>query len=88
MKNILRNVILITDECLNFMLSANGGSDHQNCPLPNGSISHTQKGIVKGIFGMPPFTPGTAPKRESPKKFRTNIFIDVGAKDKARSRKN
>jgi putative aminopeptidase FrvX len=42
---------------------------------------HTKKGIVKGIFGWPAIHTRDSSKEESPK--LDNIFIDIGAKDKA-----
>jgi len=59
----------------------NGGSDHSIAPSKRVDI-HTKKGIVKGIFGWPAIHTrkgkdmNMAPTIE-------NIFIDVGAKDKA-----
>lgn len=59
----------------------NGGSDHIIAPSKKVNI-HTPKGIVKGVFGWPAIhvrrgkDANLAPKLE-------NIFIDVGAKDKA-----
>jgi putative aminopeptidase FrvX len=58
----------------------NGGSDHQIAPSKWVDI-HTKNGIVKGIFGWPAIHTRDSSKEESPK--LDNIFIDIGAKDKA-----
>lgn len=58
----------------------NGGSDHMIAPSKRVNI-HTDKGIVKGVFGWPAIhmrhgeDAKLTPKSE-------NIFIDVGAKNK------
>ncbi len=58
----------------------NGGSDHIIAPSKRVNI-HTEKGVVKGVFGWPAIhvrrgkDANLSPKLE-------NIFIDVGAKDK------
>lgn len=58
----------------------NGGSDHIIAPSKRVNI-HTEKGIVEGVFGWPAIH--TRRTKESDKKPTTsNIFIDVGAKDK------
>lgn len=63
----------------------NGGSDHIIAPSKRVNI-HTKKGIVKGVFGWPAIHVrrgkdlNLSPKME-------NIFIDVGAKDKAEVKK-
>lgn len=57
----------------------NGGSDHQIAPSKRVNI-HTPKGIVKGVFGWPAIHTRSAESKLTPK--LTNIFIDVGAKDK------
>jgi len=57
----------------------NGGSDHQIAPSKTVNI-HTKKGIVRGVFGWPAIHVRTANNEETPK--LTNIFIDIGAKDK------
>lgn len=57
----------------------NGGSDHQIAPSKRVNI-HTDKGIVRGVFGWPAIhvrKPGNEKKPEI-----ENIWIDVGAKDK------
>ena len=62
----------------------NGGSDHQIAPSKWVNI-HTKKGVVKGVFGWPAIHTRKNGKEESPK--LDNIFIDVGAKDKAEVKK-
>jgi putative aminopeptidase FrvX len=58
----------------------NGGSDHLIAPSKRVNI-HTPKGIVKGVFGWPAIhTRHGEDAKLIPK--TTNIFIDVGAKDK------
>ena len=57
----------------------NGGSDHQIAPSKRVNI-HTDKGIVKGIFGWPAIHVRDAAKEEAPS--LKNIFIDVGAENK------
>jgi tetrahedral aminopeptidase len=57
----------------------NGGSDHQIAPSMRVNI-HTEKGIVKGIFGWPAIHVRDASKEEAPS--LKNIFIDVGAASK------
>ncbi|MEO1261852.1 MAG: M42 family metallopeptidase [Bacteroidota bacterium] len=57
----------------------NGGSDHQIAPSKRVNI-HTRDGIVKGVFGWPAIHTRSSDSKVSPK--LTNIFIDVGAKDK------
>jgi putative aminopeptidase FrvX len=70
----------ITDNGMIYVIR-NGGSDHSIAPSKKVNI-HTSKGIVKGVFGWPAIhtrrdkTVDLSPKME-------NIFIDVGAKDKA-----
>ncbi|MFK7771479.1 MAG: M42 family metallopeptidase [Saprospiraceae bacterium] len=59
----------------------NGGSDHLIAPSKRVNI-HTKKGIVQGIFGWP----AIHVRRGADSKLTPtleNIFIDVGAKDKA-----
>ncbi|MEM9824621.1 MAG: M42 family metallopeptidase [Bacteroidota bacterium] len=59
----------------------NGGSDHLIAPSKRVNI-HTKKGVVKGIFGWP----AIHVRKGSDAKLTPsveNIFIDVGAKDKA-----
>ena len=57
----------------------NGGSDHQIAPSKIVNI-HTEKGIVKGVFGWPAIHTRDRGKEEPPK--LDNIFIDVGCKKK------
>jgi putative aminopeptidase FrvX len=57
----------------------NGGSDHQIAPSKRVNI-HTEKGIVKAIFGWPAIHTRTAGKEPGPQ--LKNITLDVGAKDK------
>lgn len=69
----------ITDDGLIYVIR-NGGSDHQIAPSKWVNI-HTKKGIVKGIFGWPAIHTRDSAKEEPPR--LDNIFIDIGAKDKA-----
>jgi len=57
----------------------NGGSDHQIAPSKIVNI-HTNKGVVKGVFGWPAIHTRKTGKEETPK--LDNIFIDVGCKTK------
>ncbi len=56
----------------------NGGSDHQIAPSKRVNI-HTDKGIVKAIFGWPAIHTRQT-KEETPK--MTNIFLDCGCSSK------
>jgi putative aminopeptidase FrvX len=58
-------------------LRRNGGSDHQIAPSMRVNI-HTEKGIVKGVFGWPAIHVRDAAKEESPN--LRNIFLDIGCK--------
>lgn len=59
-------------------LCRNGGSDHMIAPSKRVNI-HTDKGIVKGIFGWPAIhTRSPLEKEETPS--LKNIFLDVGCK--------
>ncbi|MDF2449214.1 MAG: family metallopeptidase [Bacteroidota bacterium] len=58
-------------------LRRNGGSDHQIAPSKRVNI-HTEKGIVKGIFGWPAIHVRDAAKEETPG--LKNIFLDLGCK--------
>ncbi|WGK64162.1 M42 family metallopeptidase [Croceiramulus getboli] len=69
----------ITDNGLIYVIR-NGGSDHIIAPSKVVNI-HTKKGIVKGVFGWPAIHTRDKSKEETPK--LENIFIDIGAKDKA-----
>ena len=57
----------------------NGGSDHQIAPSMRVNI-HTEKGIVKGVFGWPAIHTRNRDKEEIPK--TSNIFIDLGCDNK------
>jgi putative aminopeptidase FrvX len=57
----------------------NGGSDHQIAPSKRVNI-HTDKGIVKAVFGWPAIHTRSAGKEEQPKV--DNIFLDCGARSK------
>jgi len=57
----------------------NGGSDHQIAPSMRVNI-HTEKGIVKGVFGWPAIHVRDHDKEASPT--MKNIFIDVGCDSK------
>lgn len=58
-------------------LRRNGGSDHQIAPSMRVNI-HTDKGIVKAVFGWPAIHVRDAAKEESPS--LKNIFLDLGCK--------
>jgi len=60
-------------------LVRNGGSDHQIAPSKRVNI-HTEKGIVKGIFGWPAIHTRHNGKEETPS--MKNIFLDVGCSSK------
>jgi putative aminopeptidase FrvX len=68
----------ITDEGYIYV-RRNGGSDHQIAPSMRVNI-HTEKGIVKGVFGWPAIHVRDASKEEAPS--LKNIFIDIGAESK------
>ncbi|HVA99611.1 MAG TPA: M42 family metallopeptidase [Bacteroidia bacterium] len=53
----------------------NGGSDHQIAPSKRVNI-HTEKGIVKAVFGWPAIHTRDASKEEGPT--LKNIFLDCG----------
>jgi putative aminopeptidase FrvX len=57
----------------------NGGSDHQIAPSKIVNI-HTEKGIVKGVFGWPAIHTRNKGKEEAPKP--DNIFINCGCQTK------
>ncbi len=57
----------------------NGGSDHQIAPSKRVNI-HTDKGIVKGVFGWPAIHVRDAAREEAPS--LKNIHIDIGAENK------
>lgn len=58
-------------------LRRNGGSDHQIAPSKRVNI-HTEKGIVKAVFGWPAIHVRDAAKEETPS--LKNIFLDLGCK--------
>lgn len=60
-------------------LRRNGGSDHQIAPSKRVNI-HTDKGIVKAVFGWPAIHTRTAGKEEAPT--MKNIFLDCGCESK------
>ncbi len=60
-------------------VSRNGGSDHQIAPSKRVNI-HTEKGIVKGVFGWPAIHVRDRSKEEAPS--LKNLFIDVGCDSK------
>src|SRR5258708_15350118 len=68
----------ITDEGYIYV-RRNGGSDHQIAPSMRVNI-HTDKGIVKGVFGWPAIHVRDSAKEEAPT--LKNIFIDIGAENK------
>jgi len=57
----------------------NGGSDHQIAPSKRVNI-HTDKGIVKGVFGWPAIHVRKPNDEKTPT--LKNIFLDVGASSK------
>lgn len=69
----------ITDDGLIYLVR-NGGSDHQIAPSKRVNI-HTPKGIVKGVFGWPAIHTRRG-KEKNPGPLATNIFLDVGCKNK------
>ena len=60
-------------------LRRNGGSDHQIAPSKRVNI-HTEKGIVKAVFGWPAIHTRTAADEKPPK--LDNIFLDCGCTTK------
>jgi putative aminopeptidase FrvX len=58
-------------------LCRNGGSDHQIAPSKRVNI-HTDKGIVKAVFGWPAIHVREPGKEETPT--LKNIFLDLGCK--------
>lgn len=58
-------------------LRRNGGSDHQIAPSMRVNV-HTEKGIVKGVFGWPAIHVRDAAREETPT--LKNIFLDLGCK--------
>ena len=57
----------------------NGGSDHMIAPSKRVNI-HTDKGLVKAVFGWPAIHTRTAGKEEAPS--LKNIFLDCGCTSK------
>ncbi len=69
----------ITSDGLIYVIR-NGGSDHQIAPSKRVDI-HTDKGIVKAVFGWPAIhTRGAGDKEEAPT--LKNIFLDCGCTSK------
>ena len=68
----------ISDNGLIYVIR-NGGSDHQIAPSKIVNI-HTDKGIVKGVFGWPAIHTRNKANEEAPKP--ENIFIDTGCASK------
>ncbi len=68
----------ITNDGLIYVIR-NGGSDHQIAPSKRVNI-HTDKGIVKAVFGWPAIHTRNGEKEESPS--QKNIFIDCGCTSK------
>ncbi|MBL7943289.1 MAG: M28 family peptidase, partial [Flavobacteriales bacterium] len=60
-------------------LRRNGGSDHMIAPSKRVNI-HTDKGIVKGVFGWPAIHTRTSEKEETPS--MKNLFLDIGCSTK------
>jgi putative aminopeptidase FrvX len=60
-------------------LRRNGGSDHQIAPSKRVNI-HTDKGIVRAVFGWPAIHTRDAGKEEAPS--LKNIFLDCGCQTK------
>jgi len=60
-------------------VSRNGGSDHQIAPSKRVNI-HTDKGIVKGVFGWPAIHVRNRSNEEKPD--LNNLFIDIGCDSK------
>jgi putative aminopeptidase FrvX len=59
-------------------LCRNGGSDHQIAPSKRVNI-HTEKGIVKAVFGWPAIHVREPGREETPT--LKNIFLDLGCKN-------
>src|ERR1700761_7251013 len=57
----------------------NGGSDHQKAPSKRVNI-HTDKGVVKAVFGWPAIHTRSGEKEEAPT--LKNIFLDCGCTTK------
>ena len=70
----------ITDQGFIY-LRRNGGSDHQIAPSKRVNI-HTEKGIIKAVFGWPAIHTRLGGAKEQPPK-KDNIFLDCGCSSKA-----
>lgn len=68
----------ITSDGLIYVIR-NGGSDHQIAPSKRVNI-HTDKGIVKAVFGWPAIHTRSGEKEEAPN--LKNIFLDCGCTSK------
>ncbi|RZK58283.1 MAG: M42 family peptidase [Pedobacter sp.] len=68
----------ITSDGLIYVIR-NGGSDHQIAPSKRVNI-HTEKGLVKAVFGWPAIHTRSGEKEEAPT--LKNIFLDCGATTK------
>ena len=68
----------ITSDGLIYVIR-NGGSDHQIAPSKRVNI-HTDKGIVKAVFGWPAIHTRSGDKEEPPR--LKNIFLDCGCTTK------
>ncbi|RZK49127.1 MAG: M42 family peptidase [Pedobacter sp.] len=68
----------ITSDGLIYVIR-NGGSDHQIAPSKRVNI-HTEKGIVKAVFGWPAIHTRAGEKEEAPQ--LKNIFLDCGCTTK------
>jgi putative aminopeptidase FrvX len=68
----------ITSDGLIYVIR-NGGSDHQIAPSKRVNI-HTDKGIVKAVFGWPAIHTRSGEKEEAPT--MKNIFLDCGCTSK------
>ncbi|POY35042.1 peptidase M42 [Solitalea longa] len=68
----------ITNDGLIYVIR-NGGSDHQIAPSKRVNI-HTDKGIVKAVFGWPAIHTRNGEKEEAPT--LKNIFLDCGCTSK------
>lgn len=60
-------------------VTRNGGSDFQIAPSKKVNI-HTEKGVVKGVFGWPAIH--VRDKEDEPKPTNKNVFIDCGCNSK------
>ncbi|RJS91052.1 M42 family metallopeptidase [Salinisphaera sp. Q1T1-3] len=69
----------ITDDGF-ISVARNGGSDHQIATSKRVHV-HTKNGPVDGVFGWPAIHTRNPSKEKAPSK--DNIFVDVGADDKA-----